>query len=158
MANLANREPSAPTTAPTEIDPFWADVDRSFRRLYRDFFGPAATRPTAPESWRAPAAIDVADKGESYELTVDLPGISKEQVDIRVTGELVQIRADRAAEAEKKGDGYLRVERSWAGFERSVELPEPVKAEAVSASLTNGVLTVSVPKANPVVERKVPVQ
>lgn len=158
MANLANREPSAPRSSTTEIDPFWADVDRSFRRLYRDFFGPATSASASAEGWRAPAAIDVADAGDSYELTVDLPGISKEQVDIRVTGELVQIRADRAAESQKKGDGYLRVERSWAGFERSVELPEAVKAEAVRASLANGVLTVSVPKANPVVERKVPVQ
>ncbi|HEV2450139.1 MAG TPA: Hsp20/alpha crystallin family protein [Thermoplasmata archaeon] len=158
MADLANRTPSAPSAATTETDPFWADVDRSFRRLYRDFFGPATGVSTAPEGWRAPAAIDIADQGQSYELTVDLPGVSKEQVDIRVTGELVQIRADRAAETRKKGDGYLRVERSWAGFERSVELPEAVKADAVSASLANGVLTISVPKANPVVERKVPVQ
>jgi len=158
MANLAQREPPATRPATTESDPFWAEVDRSFRRFYGSFLGHPLAPGAATEGWLAPAAIDVADKGENYELTVDLPGISKEQVDIRVTGDLVQIRAERSADSQKKGEGYLRLERSWAGFERSVELPEAVRAEAVSASLANGVLTVAVPKAHPVVERKVPVQ
>jgi HSP20 family protein len=158
MTNLASRESPATSPATNESDPFWAEVDRSFRRFYGGFFGHPLGSSSATEGWLAPAAIDVADKGESYELTVDLPGISKEQVDIRVTGDLVQIRAARSAESQKKGEGYLRLERSWAGFERSVELPEPVRADAVTASLSDGVLTVAVPKANPVVERKVPVQ
>jgi HSP20 family protein len=158
MENLASQESTATSPATTESDPFWAEVDRSFRRFYGSFLGHPLGSGSATEGWLAPAPIDVADKGESYELTADLPGITKDLVDIRVTGELVQIRATRSAEAQKKGEGYLRLERSWAGFERSVELPEAVRAEGVTASLANGVLTVAVPKAHPVVERKVPVQ
>jgi HSP20 family protein len=158
MTELAKTADPAPSTRPTAPDPLWADVDRTFRRFYGGLFGAAATEAGEAQPWLAPAPTDVADRGESYELRFDLPGLTKEEVDIRVTGDLVQVRAQHKGEERRSTDGYLRVERSWSGFERAVELPETVRSDAVVAKLENGVLTVTVPKEHPVVERKISVQ
>lgn len=151
MSETSRPEPAtAVTTAPT-VDPFWGQVDRLFRELHQSF------EPAAVWNGRLPAVTDVVDLGESFEIRAELPGVPKEKVDIRVTGDTVQISADLTREATETGPNYLRHERTGYGFERQVVLPEPVREDGITAKSENGVLTVLLPKAHPVVERKVPV-
>ncbi len=143
---------------PSPRDEFWDQIDRVFRDLHAHLpnaWGfPAAVGLSIEGS--APAPADVVDLGESFELRVDLPGVPKEKVDLRVTGETVHVTAPTEPAPSEEGRTYLRRERSETGFHREIELPEPVRSDEVKARFENGVLTISVPKAHPVKERRVP--
>ena len=78
----------------------------------------------------------------------DLPGVKKEEVKVEVEeGRTLQISGDRWVEKEEKNDKWHRVERSSGKFMRRFRLPENVKLDEVKAAMENGVLTVTVPKA-----------
>ena len=78
----------------------------------------------------------------------DLPGVKKEEVKVEVEeGRILQISGDRNVEKEEKNDKWHRVERSSGKFMRRFRLPENVKVNEVKAAMENGVLTVTVPKA-----------
>ena len=78
----------------------------------------------------------------------DLPGVKKEEVKVEVEeGRILQISGDRRVEKEEKNDKWHRVERSSGKFMRRFRLPENVKVNEVKAAMENGVLTVTVPKA-----------
>jgi HSP20 family protein len=91
-------------------------------------------------------SLDVADRGEEFVVTVDLPGFRRDDIDVRLHDDRLHVDADREEETEE-GDGeYLRRERSQRSVSRSVSLPEPVDGERVTAEYNNGVLSVTLPK------------
>ncbi len=154
-----------PPRKPREIvatatpDP-WTDLDQLFDRVQHEFlpvFAPnyrwPALRPTT--SW---AATDIEDTGSAFEVHADLPGFSKANIDVRVQGRVLHLKAEKKQETtERSGHNYLRQERTYQAFERAFELPEPVDSEKVKATYEDGVLRVTIPKAHPVSERKIEV-
>jgi HSP20 family protein len=96
--------------------------------------------------------VDVADRGEEYVVTVDLPGYDTADIDLTIAEGTLRIEGERADEsaletADETGRGrYLRRERTRQSVNRRIRLPEPVEEESVSASYDNGVLTVRLPK------------
>jgi HSP20 family protein len=94
--------------------------------------------------------VDLIDEGESYVVTADLPGYEKEDIDVRLSGSTLMIRAERSTDIETEeadSDGeYVRRERSRESVNRSVQLPERVAQDETDASYQNGVLTVTLPK------------
>jgi len=119
------------------------DMDRIFSRL-----GSAESRGTeaAPAVAWMPK-IDVKGKGDDIVVRAELPGIDPADVDIEVTDGVLTIRGERKAEEEREGEGWLIRESSYGSFERSMVLPEGVKAEDISADYTDGILELHVPKA-----------
>jgi HSP20 family protein len=100
-------------------------------------------------------SIDVADRGDEFVVTADLPGYETEEIDLSLRGDELRIDAERRQELETSdegGDGesgtprYLRKERRQQSVSRAVTLPEQVDEENVSAQYRNGVLTVTLPK------------
>ncbi|RVW60771.1 18.2 kDa class I heat shock protein [Vitis vinifera] len=92
--------------------------------------------------------IDWKETPEAHVFKADLPGVKKEEVKVEVEeGRILQISGDRSVEKEEKNDKWHRVERSSGQFMRRFRLPENVKVEEVKAAMENGVLTVTVPKA-----------
>jgi HSP20 family protein len=91
-------------------------------------------------------------------MTLDVPEIPKDQIDVRVTGDTIPITAEQKTERADNGSNWLRRERSWSGFRRQLELHEPVLADRTSPRSENGVLTANLPKAHPVTEAKVTVE
>ena len=92
--------------------------------------------------------IDWKETPEAHVFKADLPGVKKEEVKVEVEeGRVLQIRGDRRVEKEEKNDKWHRVERSSGKFMRRFRLPENVKVNEVKAAMENGVLTVTVPKA-----------
>ncbi|MEW6522714.1 MAG: Hsp20/alpha crystallin family protein [Bacillota bacterium] len=89
--------------------------------------------------------LDVISKGENLVVLVDLPGVAKDDVDMVVTNESLSI-SGRTASAEN--GKALWKERFEGGFSRSIRLFVPVKADEVTASFDNGVLRISLPKAD----------
>jgi HSP20 family protein len=96
-------------------------------------------------------AVDVADEGDSFVLTADLPGFERDDIDVEVHERTLRIDATHQSEREEEHeeDGkYVQRERSKRSLSRSVTLPEDVDEDDASASFENGVLTVTLPKSH----------
>lgn len=98
-------------------------------------------------------AVDVADRGDQFVVTADLPGFDKEEIDVQLRGDTLQLSAEREEATEEAEEGrYVRRERRTEAASRSVTLPEEVDQDGVSAEYQNGVLTVTLPKAQAAAE------
>ncbi len=122
-----------------------------FDEFFDDFFTvPAwapAVRTTEGSGAIARARMDVLDKGEMFEVKVDLPGVKKEDIDVSVEGHRVSISAKVKEEKEvKEGDRLLHAERSYTSYARVFELPVEVSDTGAEAAYENGVLTLTLPK------------
>jgi HSP20 family protein len=138
------------------------EMDRmfqGFRRGLEDVF--SRRFPTLPSlrypEFRTPV-LDLRETDGEFVLTAEMPGVNREDVDIRVTEDRVKIKAESREEREEKVKGYYRRERGYAAFYREVSIPEPVVAEKAKAVLHNGVLELRLPKAERGRTRRVPVE
>ena len=103
--------------------------------------------------------IDWRETPEAHVFKADLPGLRKDEVRVEVEeGRVLQISGERSREKEDAGDTWHRVERSSGRFLRRFRLPENARVDQVRASMENGVLTVTVPKADVQKPGVVPVQ
>jgi HSP20 family protein len=92
-------------------------------------------------------SVDLADRDDTFEVTADLPGYDREDIDLSVADRTLQISAEHDDSTEAGDGDYLRRERRRRSVSRSLSLPEDVAEEEASATYTNGVLTVTLPKA-----------
>jgi HSP20 family protein len=90
--------------------------------------------------------FDVKENKDGYVVEADLPGVKEEDVDISLTGNVLQISGRREQEIKDEGDQWYVVERSHGQFARSFSLPEGADAENVKADMRNGVLRINIPK------------
>ena len=100
----------------------------------------------------APQA-DAAATGETYEVNVELPGVSLEDITIDVHENNLTVHGEKKTEREEKGKTYFFSERTYGSFQRSFRLPANVDADKVSATFKDGVLSVSIPKSGPPPEK-----
>ncbi|WP_373675229.1 Hsp20/alpha crystallin family protein [Halopenitus sp. H-Gu1] len=113
-----------------------------------DVFG---IEPSAASS----VTIDLEDKDEELVLTAELPGFDEDDIDIRVTDRTLRIEAEheeKEEEEEEEEGKYIRRERRHASAVRSIPLPEAVEADEISATYNNGILTIRMPKSEPVAQ------
>ncbi|KAJ4827768.1 hypothetical protein Tsubulata_020869 [Turnera subulata] len=116
---------------------------------FRDFGFPSASSLISREnSAFVNTRVDWKENPEAHVIKADLPGLKKEEVKVEIEDDRVlQISGERNVEKEDKNDTWHRVERSIGKFSRRFRLPENAKLDGVKASMENGVLTVTVPKA-----------
>jgi HSP20 family protein len=105
-------------------------------------------------------AVDVRETAEGFEITASVPGVAAEDVDITVLGDTLHIRGERREEHEERGDGgrWLVRERRFGAFQRAIALPAAVRADAAEAQFSDGVLTISLPKAEEAKPRSIRVR
>ena len=135
----------------------WESPWRAFGSLRHDLnrlFG--AYEQTLASPYAEERGAEVRDTGSELVITVDLPGVSKKNIDLSISGENVFIKATRPAAAP---EGYTahRRERSSYTFEHSFKLPAPVEATKAEAVLQDGVLTLTLPKSPNAQPRQIPV-
>jgi HSP20 family protein len=95
-------------------------------------------------------ALDVVEKKDGYLVFAELPGVAQSELDISFEQNVLTIRGAKRSSIDSAAYGELRVyaaERTTGTFERTIRLPEYVDGDHISAELTNGLLTISVPKA-----------
>jgi HSP20 family protein len=96
------------------------------------------------------ALYELADRGDKFELQVEVPGIEKEKIDLKATKYSIEISGKHSEKTEeKKGKRYLYTERLYRSFYRNVSLPEEIVPSKVAAKVENGVLKVDLPKKTP---------
>jgi HSP20 family protein len=100
----------------------------------------ASTRAWAP-------ALDISEGTDAYRVTVELPGVKLDDLEITLEDGLLTIQGERHVASESSEEQYHRLERSSGAFRRSITLPAHVEADAVEASMEDGVLRILVPKA-----------
>ncbi|VVA90301.1 unnamed protein product [Arabis nemorensis] len=128
------------------FDPFSLDVWDPFKDL--PSFPSSSSSLSRETSAIANARVDWKETAEAHVFKADLPGMKKEEVKVEIEDDTVlKISGERHVEKEDKKDTWHRVERSSGQFSRKFRLPEDVKMDQVKASMENGVLTVTVPKA-----------
>ncbi len=106
-------------------------------------------------------AMDVAERGDAYLVHVELPGVSPEQVEVSFEQNVLTIRGTKPATFDVAAEGEVRVfaaERVHGGFERSVRVPEFVDADRIEATFNNGLLTITIPKAQAAQPRKITIR
>lgn len=120
--------------------PFSSTLFRDFDQLFRDFPVNEAPRELVP-------ATDILETPKAIELHLDLPGVTAENIDVKVEGNTLTITAERKTErALKDKEAWVRQERSWGHFARSFTLPNTVESSKPEATYKHGVLTVVLPK------------
>jgi HSP20 family protein len=115
----------------------------------------SATGASTP-AW-APA-LDITERKDAYLVTVELPGVKLDDLEITLEDGLLTIQGERQFTQESTEQQFHRVERRYGSFRRSITLPSQVQADAIEASFENGVLEVVVPKAEEAKPKKISVK
>jgi HSP20 family protein len=113
-------------------------------RLFEDAVTRLMSEPSAGRPW-APS-VDILETEDAIVLKADIPGVSIDDLDIRVENNTLTLKGHRKFEKDEKVKGFHRIERSYGEFVRTFALPNTVDSEAVAADYKNGVLAVTLPK------------
>ncbi|MFZ0711841.1 MAG: Hsp20/alpha crystallin family protein [Terrimicrobiaceae bacterium] len=135
----------------------WSPFDRlsSLRDLLDSAFQLASSAPGSVPGWAPP--LDIFEDTERVTIQVELPGMKKEDFELSLQDGVLTISGERKFEEEKREGESFRRERLFGAFSRSVTLPSAVKAEEVKATYEDGVLTVTLPKAEEAMPKKIQV-
>ena len=140
MSNLRLRE--------TFTDPFESAFRRLLSPLTLDAEPPAMSM-----------KLDVTEKDGAYQVQAELPGVRKEDIQVRVDGNMVQIDAEcRSDREQKEGERVLRKERYYGSVSRAFTLASDIDDSKVEAKYADGVLTLQLPKKAPQVGNKINIQ
>jgi HSP20 family protein len=122
-----------------EMESSWSQAFENFDRMY-DMF------PSYMRQFPKDVSCDIADKGDKYVITADLPGIATDEVKINVSGRQVEISAEHKDVKEEKSKEFIRNERSFLKYQRILTVPEKIVESAITANVNNGILAVELPK------------
>jgi HSP20 family protein len=124
-------------------------------RLFDDAF----TRPLniRDGGWTSPA-VDMYQTDDEVVVRVALPGFKADEVQINVTGDVLHLRGEMQQQEEKQERAWHIREQRWGSFERSIPLPTDVTADRAAADFENGILTITLPKAEEVKPKTITVK
>lgn len=122
--------------------PFETGLDRLFDEITGNL---AVATPPAPAEFEP--TIDVTETPAEWRVRAEMPGVAPEDVEVSVTGNLLTIQGEKKCESIADGENCRRSERRYGKFVRSLEFPADVDARKVEARSKNGVLVVTLPKA-----------
>ncbi|MCV0392702.1 MAG: Hsp20/alpha crystallin family protein [Nitrosopumilus sp.] len=144
---MAKKPANKPTSFPTlsnlsdfdrAIDNFKRDLEKSFWSFPRMDF----SFPKMPE-----AGYDIIDEGKQFRMKMDVPGLKKNEINLNVTDNSIEVTGEHKEEEKKKN--YLRKERHSMSYYQTIPLSEKVVPGKVKAKLTDGVLDITLPKIKP---------
>ncbi|MDH7500202.1 MAG: Hsp20/alpha crystallin family protein [candidate division NC10 bacterium] len=153
----------------TRWEPFWGlrrwgpfreflSLQKEMDRLFGQYFG----RMRGPEEESLAAAwapaVDIYETEDKVVLKAELPGLKKDHIDIQIRENTLTLKGEKKFEKEVKEENYHRVERTYGTFQRSFTLPNTVKQEGIEAIFKDGVLEVSLPKAEEAKPKKVAIK
>jgi len=141
-------------TFPSDVLGMQKEINHMFDRFFR---GGVQDDTELATSTFIPA-VDLVEKDDEYVAKIELPGVSKDEVKITLQDNLLTIRGEKKEEKETKESNYHRIERSYGSFQRSFTLPTSVKNDKVDAQYKDGILTVTLPKAEEAKRKQIEVK
>jgi HSP20 family protein len=150
----------------TRWDPFaeMADLRRAFDRVFDDVrpvrfvAGPQAAAFAAAQAQDSYFPVDLFETEDEIVLKASLPGVKPEDIDISVTGDHLTLKAESKEETESKGQNWYRRERRSGSFVRQFQLPSEVDSAKAAANFEDGVLRLTLPKAETVKPKTIKVE
>lgn len=137
------------------------DIDEMFERAFRNplsLLDEFQVTPTMDREWFSPQ-VDVEENDDAYLLSVDLPGVKKDDVRVDLADDVLTISGERKREEEQKDrDGVHRYERMYGKFQRRFTLPSTIDVDKVEANMEDGVLRIALPKSESAKPRAIQVQ
>lgn len=138
--------------------------ERDMEQLFDDFMT-RRIRPFWDERWwparilgvSAPA-LDLYEEKDYIVAKVELPGMTKEDIEVNISDGQLTVKGEKKKEEEIKEEDYYRSERAYGAFSRTVELPKGIEVEKAQASFRNGVLEIRLPKSEEAKKREIPVK
>ncbi len=144
-----------PTLPATSVRPeFERLVDRVFGNQWP--FASLLETPATPVMWNP--SLDFSDTDKEYIIRMEVPGIPKENLDIQVEGQLLTLTGHREVQKQTEHEEFFWKEREEGRFVRTLRLPAPVVVEKIEAIVQDGIMTVHLPKAEPVVKNKITIK
>jgi len=151
--------------APWHRPEYMQEMDRwlgDFRRGMDDIFASVESgwgwvRPRVP--WPAMpdvrhARYDLIDAGNEFRVRAEVPGITKEKLNVTVTSRSVEIVGEAGTDIHEENEGFVRRERGYSRIQRTLSFPEEVISEKAEATLKDGLLEIKLPKKNPTTVKK----
>ncbi|MBK9006421.1 MAG: Hsp20/alpha crystallin family protein [Anaerolineae bacterium] len=130
----------------------------TLREAMSHLFDDAYTRPlTLRDGWSVPA-VDMYQTDDDVVVKASLPGFKAEEVQINITGEILTLRGEMRHEEEKNDKAWHIREQRWGSFERALALPTDVISDKAKAEFENGILTITLPKAEEVKPKTITVK
>jgi len=131
-----------------ELNRLQRDMDRMLSTGYPSYLRSAPSFP----------ALNIWSNEDELIITAEVPGINPEDLDLSVVGDNLTLKGERKAEEMDENARYHRQERGYGSFSRTVQLPFPVDIDKVDANFTNGVLEITMPRAEADKPRKIAVK
>ena len=125
-------------------------IPYDFDQMIDSFFG--GTRPVSA-AWGP--GVDVVEDNDAYRLYAELPGMKKDDVHVELNDNVLTLRGEKRIERKDEGESWHRIERREGTFERSFSLAKPINHDGITAKFTDGVLVVTVPKAEEAKPRQI---
>jgi len=145
---------TTPAPTPDPWQSFRGEMNRLFDRFASGFGLPAFRRMVDFEPpWRIESAfgfsapaVDVTEDDKAYNITAELPGLEQKDIDVTLSGDMLTLKGEKHYEKDQQDKNRYMSERAYGTFRRSFVLPDGVDRDKIAASLTKGVLTVTLPK------------
>jgi len=134
-----------------ELDRMRREMDRLWESITRDNYPSTFDYDWVP-------SLDLSDRGDSLVAELEVPGMDPKDINISVTGDVLTISGEKKREKEEKEHDYHLVERSYGKFSRSVRLPSTVNPDRVEASYKDGILSISLDKAEQAKTKRIEVK
>ncbi|MDR9415399.1 MAG: Hsp20/alpha crystallin family protein [Gracilimonas sp.] len=100
-------------------------------------------------------SVDISETDETFEVSVALPGMNKDDINVDLDNGRLTISGERKFEKEENGKNYHRVESGFGKFSRSFQLPDTIDQESIEAKYDNGVLNITVNKSEEKVKKQI---
>jgi HSP20 family protein len=152
MSSSSERRDEEPRgiTPAKGISTFFDSFMREMERMARPWSMPTLQFPSLFDARDMRMALyELTDRGDKFELQVEVPGIEKDKIDLKATKYSVEISGKHSEKSEEKGKRYVYTERLYRSFYRNVPLPEEIIPSKVAAKVENGILKVDLPKKSP---------
>tara|TARA_Y100000588_G_scaffold376568_1_gene454534 strand:+ start:173 stop:610 length:438 start_codon:yes stop_codon:yes gene_type:complete len=130
---------------------FGSDFDRYFDNFWNN-------REDRLSNFTWSPAVDIKETKEAIEVSAELPGLNKEEIDVDVANGVLSIKGEKKYKKESEGENARRTERAYGSFSRAFTLPAEVESDAISAVYKDGVLSIKLPKSEAAKSKRIEVK
>jgi len=127
-------------------------MQKDMEKTFHDFFR-KPSRLAKQKLTREPL-VDISETKKDVTAKIELPGVDKKDIDLKVTENMLAVKAKKKQETKQEKEGFFRHERSYQSFQRAFSLPTKVKASKAKAEFKDGLLKVTIPKVKPDKKKK----